>query len=110
MLRAGFGKHDGKWFARIDLWWTGFRFSNFSASGAILLTLGIIHFAAWLAAGLYFIDWLMKEHVDFFVFGMPVIMFGWVACVFVSKYLCERSLSFILRTYLKWTSKNSSAT
>jgi hypothetical protein len=25
MLRFGFGKHDGRWFARIDLWWAGFR-------------------------------------------------------------------------------------
>ena len=25
MVRCGFGKHDGKWFARIDLWWMGFR-------------------------------------------------------------------------------------
>lgn len=25
MLRIGFGKHDGSWFFRIDLWWAGFR-------------------------------------------------------------------------------------
>lgn len=25
MLRFGFGKHDGEWFVRIDLWWAGFR-------------------------------------------------------------------------------------
>jgi len=25
MLRFGFGKHKGKWFLRIDLWWKGFR-------------------------------------------------------------------------------------
>ena len=25
MLRIGFGKHDGKWFARIDLWYNGWR-------------------------------------------------------------------------------------
>jgi len=25
MLRAGFGKHDGKWFARVDLWFIGVR-------------------------------------------------------------------------------------
>lgn len=25
MLRAGFGKHDGHWFARVDLWWFGVR-------------------------------------------------------------------------------------
>jgi len=25
MLRIGFGKHDGKWFARIDLWYIGVR-------------------------------------------------------------------------------------
>ena len=25
MLRLGFGLHDGKWFARVDLWWTGWR-------------------------------------------------------------------------------------
>lgn len=25
MLRIGFGKHDGKWFIRVDLWWCGFR-------------------------------------------------------------------------------------
>lgn len=27
MLRAGFGKHDGKWFIRVDLWFVGFRLS-----------------------------------------------------------------------------------
>lgn len=26
MLRVGFGKHDGTWFLRIDLWWVGIRF------------------------------------------------------------------------------------
>lgn len=25
MLRIGFGKHDGYWFARIDLWFIGYR-------------------------------------------------------------------------------------
>jgi hypothetical protein len=25
MLRAGFGKHDNKWFIRIDLWFKAFR-------------------------------------------------------------------------------------
>lgn len=25
MLRIGFGKHEGKWFIRIDLWFAGFR-------------------------------------------------------------------------------------
>jgi hypothetical protein len=25
MLRIGFGKHNGNWFFRIDLWWVGFR-------------------------------------------------------------------------------------
>lgn len=25
MLRIGFGKHDGKWFFRIDLWKIGYR-------------------------------------------------------------------------------------
>ena len=25
MLRIGFGKHNGNWFFRIDLWWIGFR-------------------------------------------------------------------------------------
>lgn len=25
MLRIGFGKHDGQWFFRIDLWFNGFR-------------------------------------------------------------------------------------
>lgn len=25
MLRAGFGKNDGNWFARIDLWTIGLR-------------------------------------------------------------------------------------
>lgn len=28
MLRIGFGKHDNKWFARIDLWFIGFRISK----------------------------------------------------------------------------------
>jgi len=27
MVRAGFGQHDGKWFARVDLWFVGFRLS-----------------------------------------------------------------------------------
>lgn len=27
MLRLGFGKHDGKWFARADLWFFGVRIS-----------------------------------------------------------------------------------
>lgn len=26
MLRIGFGKHDGKFFFRIDLWYIGYRF------------------------------------------------------------------------------------
>jgi len=25
MLRIGFGKHKGKWFARVDLWFIGIR-------------------------------------------------------------------------------------
>jgi hypothetical protein len=25
MLRIGFGKHEGKWFARVDLWFIGYR-------------------------------------------------------------------------------------
>ena len=25
MLRAGVGKHNGRWFARVDLWWVGLR-------------------------------------------------------------------------------------
>lgn len=25
MLRAGFGKHEGKWFFRVDLWFFGWR-------------------------------------------------------------------------------------
>ena len=25
MLRIGFGKHEGKWFFRIDLWFIGLR-------------------------------------------------------------------------------------
>ncbi len=28
MLRIGFGKHEGVWFIRIDLWWAGFRFKK----------------------------------------------------------------------------------
>lgn len=27
MLRVGFGKHDGKWFFRVDLWFVGWRLS-----------------------------------------------------------------------------------
>lgn len=27
MLRVGFGLHDGKWFARVDLWFFGLRLS-----------------------------------------------------------------------------------
>lgn len=26
MARIGFGEHDGRWFARIDLWFFGVRF------------------------------------------------------------------------------------
>lgn len=25
MIRVGFGKHEGLWFFRIDLWYKGFR-------------------------------------------------------------------------------------
>ena len=28
MLRIGFGKRDGKWFFRIDLWFNGYRFTK----------------------------------------------------------------------------------
>jgi len=28
LLRLGFGKHDGKWFARIDLWVVGYRLTR----------------------------------------------------------------------------------
>jgi len=28
MLRIGFGKHDGKWFVRIDLWYNGYRITG----------------------------------------------------------------------------------
>lgn len=28
MLRAGFGKNDGKWFARIDIWVIGLRITS----------------------------------------------------------------------------------
>ncbi len=27
MLRLGLGLHEGRFFLRVDLWWTGFRFS-----------------------------------------------------------------------------------
>jgi hypothetical protein len=27
MLRIGFGKHSGRWFFRVDLWWFGVRIS-----------------------------------------------------------------------------------
>ena len=27
MLRVGIGKHDGKWFFRVDLWFVGWRLS-----------------------------------------------------------------------------------
>lgn len=26
MLRIGFGKHNGNWFFRVDLWFVGYRF------------------------------------------------------------------------------------
>jgi hypothetical protein len=26
MLRIGFGKHESKWFFRVDFWYFGFRF------------------------------------------------------------------------------------
>jgi hypothetical protein len=25
MVRVGLGKHDGRWFFRVDLWFAGFR-------------------------------------------------------------------------------------
>lgn len=28
MLRIGFGKHDGRWFLRVDLWARGFRLTR----------------------------------------------------------------------------------
>jgi hypothetical protein len=28
MVRLGVGLHDGKWFARIDLWFVGFRLTK----------------------------------------------------------------------------------
>lgn len=28
LIRIGFGRHNGKWFARVDLWWAAFRFSR----------------------------------------------------------------------------------
>ncbi len=28
MLRLGFGKHNGRWFVRIDLWWVGYRYGQ----------------------------------------------------------------------------------
>lgn len=28
MLRAGFGKHDGRWFLRLDLWFFGVRLTR----------------------------------------------------------------------------------
>ena len=28
MLRIGFGKNDGLWFARLDLWCVGFRITK----------------------------------------------------------------------------------
>jgi hypothetical protein len=28
MLRIGFGKNDGRWFIRIDLWFVGFRLTT----------------------------------------------------------------------------------
>lgn len=28
MIRAGVGLHNGRWFARIDLWFAGFRIAQ----------------------------------------------------------------------------------
>lgn len=28
MVRLGFGQHDGRWFARLDLWWVGYRLTG----------------------------------------------------------------------------------
>ena len=28
MIRIGFGKHDGNWFFRVDLWFVGYRFKK----------------------------------------------------------------------------------
>jgi hypothetical protein len=28
MIRVGFGLNDGRWFARVDLWWVGFRLTG----------------------------------------------------------------------------------
>jgi len=28
MVRIGFGKNNGRWFARVDLWFVGFRLTG----------------------------------------------------------------------------------
>lgn len=28
MLRIGLGRHEGHWFARVDLWWAGWRLTR----------------------------------------------------------------------------------
>lgn len=28
MVRLGIGKNEGRWFARIDLWWIGYRLTG----------------------------------------------------------------------------------
>ena len=28
MLRVGFGRHGGRWFARVDLWFVGLRITG----------------------------------------------------------------------------------
>lgn len=28
MIRLGFGKHEGRWFIRVDLWWNGYRLTR----------------------------------------------------------------------------------
>ncbi len=34
MVRAGIGQHNGVWFARVDLWWVGFRLSIQEKAGS----------------------------------------------------------------------------
>ena len=44
MLRNGFGLHNGRFFARIDLWWIGIRFTGLSIGFWFLLHFFFLYF------------------------------------------------------------------
>lgn len=60
MLRRGFGKHEGRWFGRIDLWWSGYRFT-----GSDLVTFFVLHTAIQFLYALFY-------------GGFPLLILYWI--------------------------------